>query len=108
MRGALACAILLGCAGDDPTGGPPPLPTSPVTTVDAGGDAATPVVDAGGEAVTWSGSLAKTDKASFGGDPYCNYEVVLSNVKVDLTISSDRTIASGAVIPRRRSYAERA
>lgn len=47
--------------------------------------------------MTWSGSLAKTDTATFGGDPYCNYEVVLSNVKVDITISSDRTIATGAV-----------
>ena len=72
------------------------MPTSPVTAVEAGPDATTPL-DAGPQSVTWSGSLAKTGKASFGGDPYCNYEVVLSNVKVDLTLSSDRTIASGAI-----------
>ena len=98
FRGALGAFLiaLAGCGSNDPAGdGPPPLPTSSVTSKDAGYEAAP--VDAGPQSVIWSGSLAKTNKVAFGGDPYCNYEVVLTNVKVDLTLSSDRTIASGAV-----------
>jgi|GEM_PF-5583584 len=100
----MAGAALAACGGDDAAGtAPPPLPTSTAAR-DAGAPetAAAPPADAGArdaapETRRWTGTLAQTAPADFGGSPYCKYRMTLKQIAVDVTMKANGEVAAATV-----------
>ena len=95
-----------GCGGDSTVTAPPPLPTGtgrpPDPAEDAASESAAPPVDAapadaGPLARRFTGTLAASAPASFGGSPYCSYKMTLKQIDIDLTLSEAGLATSGLV-----------
>jgi hypothetical protein len=64
-----------------PVDADPPAPAPPVQASDT----------------TWTGTLARTDTAKFGGSPYCDYQTHFENLTVKVVIGSDGKVKSADV-----------
>jgi hypothetical protein len=47
--------------------------------------------------LTWTGSITKSDPVKFGGNPYCDYTVELSDVHVSVTLDTNGNIQASHV-----------
>jgi hypothetical protein len=103
-------AIANGCSSDSSDGSvPPPLPTGggsrpPVTDAGAtessappGADANPLAVDSGPAARRFTGTLAASPVALFGGTPNCNYKITLKQIDVDLTINGEGLVTLASI-----------
>jgi hypothetical protein len=87
-----ACALSLACSGAPPEDeGPDYEVAPPKTPTEREGEETEPppsptetLPPAGPKA--YRGTLALTDKVPFGGEPYCTYEIALSDVSVEVTV----------------------
>ena len=92
-----ACGSYRDATPEDPlpvaTSPPPPPPVdSGVVPLEAStADATTPSSE------TYAGALAATTKVTFGGDPYCTYEVMLENVEIVLGVLGTGEVTTSTV-----------
>lgn len=101
-----AGAWLSGCGNDSTASAPPPLATGTPVVRDAAAETTdarsldaspSPGVEAGAPSSHFTGSLAATATADFGGSPYCKYRITLKQVAVDVAFDGAGEVIGGSV-----------
>lgn len=96
--GVIGWIGVIGACGSEPTtNAPPPLSTGssrpPDVDKDGGGESPDAFVLTPTEtSKTYAGALATTSSVAFGGGGYCNYEITLRDVSIEIVV-----LASGDV-----------
>lgn len=101
VTGALAAAANA-CGSDATTAGtPPPLATGEPPPREAGAEAVVPVdastSEAGAQGRPFTGTLAATKAATFGGGSFCNYRLTMKSVEVAVRATTTGEITNATV-----------
>jgi len=72
-------------------------PATTATTITTSVPSAAPITTTDDRATTYVGTLDTTPTIPFGGDPWCNYEVALKDIRIEVAARADGQVIGARV-----------